>query len=153
MDEDQERRDTATSLAWLDRPHRIPNDVVTHLRRVIASWDTSVATTLVPTQVTGSRATGWPRKTARSASSTSAERTSAPPRPTWSGSPPRTSGATVPSSRPSSTATARTRAPPHLWHRIQVREAIGTAVWAHQVGDEAFERQGHRMIAEALADC
>lgn len=49
VDEDQERRDTATSLAWLDRPHRIPNDVVTHLRRVIASWDTSVATTLVPT--------------------------------------------------------------------------------------------------------
>lgn len=31
-----------------------------------------------------------------------------------------------------------------------VHEAIGTAAWAHQVGDEAFENQGHRMIAEAL---
>jgi len=40
---------------------------------------------------------------------------------------------------------------PAAWHRNRVREAIGTAVWAYQVGDEAFEQQGHRMIAEALA--
>lgn len=40
---------------------------------------------------------------------------------------------------------------PAAWHRQQVREAIGTAVWAHLVGDERFEAQGHRMIAEALA--
>ena len=38
------------------------------------------------------------------------------------------------------------------WQRNRIREAIGTAVWAYQVGDEAFEQQGHRMIAEALAD-
>ncbi len=25
--------------------------------------------------------------------------------------------------------------------------------WAYQVGDEAFEVQGHRLIAEALARC
>ncbi|GLY29368.1 hypothetical protein Kisp02_27330 [Kineosporia sp. NBRC 101731] len=36
------------------------------------------------------------------------------------------------------------------WERLRVREAIGTAAWAHQVGDEGFERQGLRMIAEAL---
>ena len=41
---------------------------------------------------------------------------------------------------------------PGAWHRTQVREAIGTASWAHQVGDEPFEAQGHRMIAEALLD-
>jgi thiamine kinase-like enzyme len=40
---------------------------------------------------------------------------------------------------------------PTAWHREQVREAVATAVWAHQVGDERFEAQGHRMIAEALA--
>ena len=40
---------------------------------------------------------------------------------------------------------------PDEWYRHRMREAIGTAVWAHQVGDEAFEAQGHRMIAEALA--
>ena len=41
----------------------------------------------------------------------------------------------------------------HAWHRTEVREAIGTAAWAYQVGVEAFEAQGHRMIAEALAAC
>lgn len=39
---------------------------------------------------------------------------------------------------------------PSAWYRDQVREAIGTAVWAHLVGDEDFEQQGHRMIADAL---
>jgi len=38
------------------------------------------------------------------------------------------------------------------WYRTRVRDAIGTTVWAHQVGDTAFEAQGHRMIAEVLAD-
>lgn len=38
------------------------------------------------------------------------------------------------------------------WQRIRIREAIGTAVWAYEVGNEPFEQQGHRMIAEALAD-
>lgn len=37
------------------------------------------------------------------------------------------------------------------WPRVQLREAIGTAAWAFQVGDEAFEAQGHRMIAAVLA--
>lgn len=40
---------------------------------------------------------------------------------------------------------------PAAWRRNRIREAIATAVWAHQVGDEPFETQGHRMIAEALA--
>ena len=39
---------------------------------------------------------------------------------------------------------------PDGWHRDQVREAIGTACWAHQVGDAEFEAQGHRMISAAL---
>lgn len=39
---------------------------------------------------------------------------------------------------------------PGAWRRNQICEAIGTAVWAYQVGDVAFEQQGHRMIAEAL---
>lgn len=37
------------------------------------------------------------------------------------------------------------------WGRHLVREAVGTAAWAYQVGDEPFERQGHRMVADALA--
>jgi hypothetical protein len=40
----------------------------------------------------------------------------------------------------------------HARHRTRVRAAIGTAAWAYRVGDEVFEAQGHRMIAEALPD-
>jgi hypothetical protein len=36
------------------------------------------------------------------------------------------------------------------WYRTRCREAIGTAVWACQVNDSAFEAQGHRMIAAIL---
>ncbi|WP_083443238.1 phosphotransferase [Mycolicibacterium aurum] len=36
------------------------------------------------------------------------------------------------------------------WRMLALHEAIGTAVWAHQVGDEPFERQGHRMVSDAL---
>ena len=41
---------------------------------------------------------------------------------------------------------------PDTWHRAQLREAVNTAVWAHQVGETAFEQQGHRMIATALGE-
>ncbi|OIH82073.1 aminoglycoside phosphotransferase [Arthrobacter sp. UCD-GKA] len=37
------------------------------------------------------------------------------------------------------------------WAVELLREAIGTAVWAHAVGDAPFEAQGHRMLKEALA--
>jgi len=39
---------------------------------------------------------------------------------------------------------------PDTWNRTRIREAIGTACWAYRVGDEAFEAQGHQMIADAL---
>ncbi|MGO2051776.1 phosphotransferase family protein [Glutamicibacter sp. 287] len=39
---------------------------------------------------------------------------------------------------------------PRSWPITQLREAIGTAVWAFQVGDTAFETQGHRMLRDAL---
>jgi len=41
---------------------------------------------------------------------------------------------------------------PDHWISMRLREAIGTAAWAHQVGDAAFEAQGQRMIAELLAE-
>jgi aminoglycoside phosphotransferase len=41
---------------------------------------------------------------------------------------------------------------PAAWHRAQLREAINTAVWAHHVGADDFEQQGHRMIADALEE-
>ncbi|WP_233190831.1 aminoglycoside phosphotransferase family protein [Brachybacterium sp. UMB0905] len=36
------------------------------------------------------------------------------------------------------------------WSIDLLREAVGTAVWAHQVGDERFEAEGHRLLAETL---
>jgi len=36
------------------------------------------------------------------------------------------------------------------WLRLLISDAVATAVWAHQVGDEPYEQQGHRMIAETL---
>ena len=41
---------------------------------------------------------------------------------------------------------------PDTWHRARLREAVNTAVWAHQVGDTAFEQQGHQMITAALTE-
>lgn len=38
-----------------------------------------------------------------------------------------------------------------FWPVLLLCEAIGTAVWAFQVGDERFEAQGHRMLVEAIA--
>ena len=40
---------------------------------------------------------------------------------------------------------------PDLWRVLMLREAIGTAVWAYQVGDEPFEQEGHRMIQHVLS--
>ncbi|UKA68383.1 aminoglycoside phosphotransferase family protein [Arthrobacter sp. FW306-05-C] len=37
-----------------------------------------------------------------------------------------------------------------VWRMNLLREAVGTAVWARFVGDEAFESQGHRMLHQAL---
>lgn len=39
---------------------------------------------------------------------------------------------------------------PELWRVELLREAVNTAVWAYQVGDEQFEQQGHRMLAAAV---
>ena len=40
---------------------------------------------------------------------------------------------------------------PAGWRLIRVREAVGTAAYARMVGDAGFERQGLRMVREALA--
>lgn len=37
------------------------------------------------------------------------------------------------------------------WRWLQLREAVGTAVWAFTVGDGAFEAQGRRMLRDALS--
>jgi hypothetical protein len=147
---DHELRETRRSLTWLAGPHRIAPDVEERLRSEIDGWDTAATTTLVPTHG------DWqPRNwLVHEGVVTVIDFGRADLRPALSdlarlaaqdfrrdpaletaflagyGSDPRT---------------------PDAWRRQQVREAIATAVWAHQVGDERFEAQGHRMIAEVLA--
>ncbi|MBV9578481.1 MAG: phosphotransferase [Chloroflexi bacterium] len=147
-DADYEARENRKSLGWLDQPHRIAPDVQQRLRSEINAWPTSTSV-LVPTHGDW-QPRNWvvDREVVRVIDFGRADL------------------------RPAACDFARLaaqefRRDPHLeaafldgygtdpreahaWHRIRVREAIGTAVWAYQVGDEAFEAQGHRMIAEAL---
>ena len=149
VDDDHERRENDRALAWLGRPHRIAADVVRRLRAEIADWPTPPAV-LVPTHgdwqprnwlvhhgvvsiIDFGRAALRPALTdlARLA----VQEFRGDPRLEAAfldgyGADPREAGA---------------------WYRTQVRAAIGTAAWAYQVGDESFEAQGHRMIAEVLS--
>jgi thiamine kinase-like enzyme len=148
-DDSYERLENEKSLAWLDRPHQITASTVERLRAEIATWPTPTAT-LVPTHGDW-QARNWlvhdgvvkvidfGRAAIRPAFTDFARLAAQDFR------------------RDPDLETAfltgygtdpREAAP---WHRNRVREAIGTAVWAYQVGAESFEAQGHRMIAEALS--
>ena len=37
-----------------------------------------------------------------------------------------------------------------VWNVALLREAVATAAWAYQAGDQRFEEQGHRMLRDAL---
>jgi tRNA A-37 threonylcarbamoyl transferase component Bud32 len=145
-----EARETAKALSLLDRPHRITAGTVDRLREEMRSWPTPPSI-LVPTHG------DWqPRNWLMHEGHL------------------RIIDLGRADLRPASTDLARLAAQqfrdaPALedaflegygddprergeWHRIRVREAVGTAVWAHQMGASAFEGQGHRMIAEALSE-
>jgi hypothetical protein len=148
-DEEYERRENEKSLAWLSGPHRIAPATVAQLRAEIAGWP-APATTLVPTHgdwqprnwlvhddvisiIDFGRAAMRPALTdfARLA------------RQDFLGG----AGLEAAFLKGYGADPREARA----WHRTLVREAIGTAAWAHRVGDEQFEAQGHRMIAAVLA--
>ncbi|MEV4702412.1 aminoglycoside phosphotransferase family protein [Actinoplanes sp. NPDC049316] len=147
-DDDYERRENEKALAWLAAPHRIEPAIVQRLRAEIATWPTPPATLVathgdwqprnwlihdgVVSVIDFGRAALRPASTdfARLA----VQEFRRDPRFEAAfldgyGADPREAGA---------------------WRRNRVREAIGTAGWAHGVGDEPFEAQGHRMIAEVL---
>jgi hypothetical protein len=148
LDETHEARENSRALAHPDRRHRIAPDLEERLRAEIAGWPTPPAT-LVPTHgdwqprnwlvhegvvsvIDLGRADLRPAMT--DLTRVAAQDFARDPRLELAflegyGTDPRE---------------------PAAWHRTRVREAVGTAVWAHEVGDEAFEAQGHRMIAEAL---
>jgi Ser/Thr protein kinase RdoA (MazF antagonist) len=148
-DDDYERRENEKSLALLNGPHRIAAATVARLRAEIAAWPTPAAT-LVPTHgdwqprnwllhndivsvIDFGRAAMRPALTDFARLAAQEFRRNPNLEPAFLngyGTDPRETDA---------------------WHRTRVREAIGTAAWAHRVGDAGFEAQGHRMIAEALS--
>jgi hypothetical protein len=148
VDEEYERRENERSLALLGGPHRIAPHTVERLRAEIAGWPTPAAP-LVPTHG------DWqPRNWLVHNDAVSIiDFGRAAMRPAW------TDFARL--------SVQEFRSDPKLetafldgygidprgtdaWHRTLLREAIGTATWAYRVGAEAFEAQGHRMIAETL---
>jgi tRNA A-37 threonylcarbamoyl transferase component Bud32 len=148
-DDDYERRENDKALAWLSGPHRIAPSVAVLLRARIAAWPTPSAT-LSPTHgdwqprnwlihdgivsvIDFGRAAMRPAMTDFARLAVQDFRRDPNLEAAFLdgyGSDPRE---------------------PDAWHRTQVREAIGTAAWAYRVGDEPFEAQGHRMIADVLS--
>lgn len=149
VDHGYEAGENARALAWLAGPHRIAPDIVELLRAEIDSWPTPPAT-LVPTHGDWQprnwlvhdgvvRVIDFGRAALRPAMTDLARLAvqdfSRDPELEAAflegyGGDPRVTDA---------------------WHRTEVREAIGTAAWGHRVGDEGFEAQGLRMIAEVLS--
>jgi aminoglycoside phosphotransferase len=148
VEDDFEAGENQKSLAWLDRPHRIAPDVVDQLRALINSWPAST-TRLVPTHG------DWqPRNWLIQDGTVSAiDFGRAGLRPAY------TDFARL-AAQQFRTDPALEQAfldgygedprDPEIWQRQRIREAIGTSAWAHQVAAEDFERQGLRMIDEAL---
>ena len=144
-----EAREKAKALKWLDGPHRIARHVESELREEMSSWP-SPSVTVVPTHgdwqprnwlihegvvsvIDFGRAELRPAFTDFARLEVQQFRTS-----------PGLDTAFL-------EGYGRDPRDAEACHRNRVREAIGTAGWAHQVGAVAFEQQGHRMIAEAMA--
>ncbi|GHH75011.1 aminoglycoside phosphotransferase family protein [Promicromonospora soli] len=150
QDAEWEEREIARSLHWLDQPHQIASDVAARLEALLQEFPTPPAT-LVPTHG------DWhPRNWLVHESTVFAiDFGRAGLRPAYTDL---TRMAANEFDRdPGLEAAFLAGYGPdpreaETWFRVKVREAIGTAVWAYQVGDEDFERLGHRMIADVLAE-
>ncbi|KGN29674.1 aminoglycoside phosphotransferase [Knoellia flava TL1] len=143
-------REQATTLAWLDRPHRIAPETAARVRDVVEAWDLPPAV-LVPTHgdwqprnwvLDGGgavHAIDFGRADLRPAATDFARLAAQQFRADPALEQAFVSGYGVDPREPAA------------WRRHLLREAVSTAAWAHQVGDEPFERQGLRMVDEALA--
>lgn len=149
-DPEHERRENARALGWLDRPHAIEAVTERRLRSLIGSWPEPPAT-VVPTHgdwqprnwlvddgvvrvIDLGRADLRPAMTDLTRLAAQDFRRDPALEEAFLdgyGSDPRE---------------------PAAWLRTRVREAIGTACWAYAVGDPSFEAQGHRMVADVLAE-
>lgn len=147
-DEDWLEQQRVRTARWLARPHRIPRAHVDRVERRLASWPVG------PVTLTPTHGDFHPRNWVVEDGTVSVIDFG---RAQW---------------RPPATDLARMeprqwRADPRLeaaflegygadprpgwWPDLLLAEAVGTAVWAHQVGDEAFEQEGLQQLAELTA--
>jgi hypothetical protein len=149
VDDEFEARENRKSLTWLSGRHRIEAHVEAELRAQIASWPTPSAV-LVPTHGDWQprnwlfhdgvlRVIDFGRADLRPAM-TDFARLSAH----YFRRDPRLEDAFL-------DGYGADPRDPAAWRRTRIREAIGTAAWAYQVGDASFERQGHQMITHLLS--
>ncbi|MDF2092458.1 phosphotransferase [Knoellia sp. 3-2P3] len=147
-DPDFEREQNARTLRWLEGPHRIDADTAAEIRARVATFDCPPAL-LVPTHG------DWqPRNwLAHGGCIRAIDFGRADWRPAFSD----LARLAVQqfADRPDLEAAflagyGTDPRDPDAWRSNQLREAVGTACWANQVGDTSFETQGHRMIADAL---
>jgi aminoglycoside/choline kinase family phosphotransferase len=148
VEDDFEAGENEKALAWLAKPHRIAPDVVDQLRMLIGSWPTPT-TELVPTHG------DWqPRNWLIHDGTVSViDFGRAGLRPAYAdfGRLAAQQFRTDPTlERAFLDGYGADPRDPESWQRQRIREAIGTAAWAHQIGDETFERQGLRMLTEVL---
>ncbi|MDT0203388.1 aminoglycoside phosphotransferase family protein [Nocardioides sp. AE5] len=150
IDRDYEARENRKVLQNLEKPHRIAPEVATRLRRTIESWATP------PVVVVPTHGDWQPRNWLIADGQVSAidfGRAAMRPAITdWLRLDARDFRADP--SREAAFVEGYGSDPrePEAWFRERLREAVNTAVWAHQVGDEAFEAQGHQMIERALTN-
>lgn len=149
IDAEWEGNEVAKSLAWLDKPHRIPPRTESALRQILRDHRCR------PVVVVPTHGDWQPRNWLADADTV---RVIDFGRFAW---------------RPAATDLCRLaeqqwRTDPTLesafrsgyggdprepdrWPMLALHQAIGTAVWAHQVGDSDFEQQGLRMLDDALS--
>lgn len=148
IDETFDSRASAKSLQWLDRPHRIAPELEERARGILSA-DVTTDVGLVPTHGDWHernwllhdgvvRAIDFGRFDFRPAI-TDFTRLAAG---TW-----RTHPALELAFFEGYGEDPRESEP---WRREMLRQAIGTACWAYQVNDAAFEAHGHRMLRDAL---
>ncbi len=149
VDEGFEARAKAKALWWLDRPHRISAEAVARLRDIVAGWP-AASTVLVPTHGDW-QPRNWLVHNGMVAVIDFGRADMRPDESDFARLVAQQFRVDAALEVAFFEGYGERPGDPETWRRFQVREAIGTAAWAHQVGDAGFERQGLRMIDDVLA--
>ncbi|MCE0537561.1 aminoglycoside phosphotransferase family protein [Kineosporia rhizophila] len=148
QDDDYEARARAKTLWRLEQPHRIPAATVSRLRELVAAWPTP------PVRSVPTHGDWQPRDwLIEDGVVRVIDFGHAALRPAWCDFTRLAAQQFRTDSRFEAAFLAGYGERPGdeaAWQRACVREAIGTAVFAHRIGNQRFEQQGLRMIAAAL---